>query len=633
MDRNQLTGILLIAALFIAFFYFTKPSEEERLTQKRKKDSLEQVYHQQAVERQQKAAEIENREQTIANENANDSAKLVQISKKFGSFSNATIGEKKYITLENDLIKIKFSNLGGKPYSVQLKDYQTHDSLPLILFDGDSSVFGLKFHEEQNLKLYDITTDQLFFTPSETQPSIIVSDAVKTITYKLDAGNDRFIEFVYRLEPNSYMLDFEINIVGIKDIIAGNSSYIDLNWDYFVTGQEKGRDWENDNTTIYYKFFEDETDYLTERSEKETEELRTKVSWIAYKQQFFSSILISDNYFLNAHIDAEKVHDSKKYLKHFKSNIALPYKGAPKEKLDMRFYFGPNHYQTLNKYDIGIEKIIPLGWGIFGWVNRFAIIPVFNFLGSFMSSYGLIILILTILIKLVLFPLTYKSYVSSAKMRVMKPQLEELLKKIPKDKSMERQQKSMEYYKKVGVNPMGGCLPMVLQMPILIAMFRFFPSSIELRQKSFLWADDLSSYDAIISWTGDIPLVSQFYGNHISLFTLLMTISTIIYTRINQQQMGDTSAQMPGMKYMMYLFPVMMLFWFNNYASGLSYYYFIANIITFAQMYAIKRFVDDKAILKKLSETKKKPIKKSSFLAKLEKRAREQAKTNAKRKR
>jgi YidC/Oxa1 family membrane protein insertase len=215
----------------------------------------------------------------------------------------------------------------------------------------------------------------------------------------------------------------------------------------------------------------------------------------------------------------------------------------------------------------------------------------------------------------------------------MKPQLEELLKKIPKDKSMERQQKSMEYYKKVGVNPMGGCLPMVLQMPILIAMFRFFPSSIELRQKSFLWADDLSSYDAIISWTGDIPLVSQFYGNHISLFTLLMTISTIIYTRINQQQMGDTSAQMPGMKYMMYLFPVMMLFWFNNYASGLSYYYFIANIITFAQMYAIKRFVDDKAILKKLSETKKKPIKKSSFLAKLEKRAREQAKTNAKRKR
>ncbi|MBT3209956.1 MAG: membrane protein insertase YidC, partial [Bacteroidetes bacterium] len=620
MDRNQLTGILLIAALFIAFFYFTQPSEEERLTQKRKKDSLEQVYHQQAVERQQKAAEIENREQTIANDNANDSAKFAQITEKFGSFSKATVGKKKYITLENDLIKIKFSNLGGKPYSVQLKDYQTHDSLPLILFDGDSSVFGLKFHEEQNLKLYDITTDQLFFTPSESQPSIIVTNAVKTITYKLDAGNNRYIEFVYRLEPNSYMLDFEINIVGIKDIIAGNSSYIDLNWSYFVTGQEKGRDWENDNSTIYYKFYEDETDYLTERSEKESEELRTKVSWIAYKQQFFSSILISDNYFLNAQIDSEKVNNSKKHFKHFKSNIALPYKGSQKEKLDMRFYFGPNHYQTLSKYDIGIEKVIPLGWGIFGWVNRFAIIPIFNFLGSFMSNYGLIILILTILIKLVLFPLTYKSYVSSAKMRVMKPQLDELLKKIPKEKSMERQQKSMEYYKKVGVNPMGGCLPMVLQMPILIAMFRFFPSSIELRQKSFLWAEDLSTYDAIISWSAEIPLLSSFYGNHISLFTLLMTISTIIYTRINQQQMGDTSAQMPGMKYMMYLFPVMMLFWFNNYASGLSYYYFIANIITFAQMYAIKRFVDDKAILKKLSDTKKKPIKKSSFLAKLEKR-------------
>jgi len=357
MDRNQLTGILLIAALFIAFFYFTKPSEEERLTQKRKKDSLEQVYHQQAVERQQKAAEIENREQTIANENANDSAKLVQISKKFGSFSNATIGEKKYITLENDLIKIKFSNLGGKPYSVQLKDYQTHDSLPLILFDGDSSVFGLKFHEEQNLKLYDITTDQLFFTPSETQPSIIVSDAVKTITYKLDAGNDRFIEFVYRLEPNSYMLDFEINIVGIKDIIAGNSSYIDLNWDYFVTGQEKGRDWENDNTTIYYKFFEDETDYLTERSEKETEELRTKVSWIAYKQQFFSSILISDNYFLNAHIDAEKVHDSKKYL----NQILLFLTKVPQKKnLICGFILAQIIIKHLTNTILGLKKLFHL---------------------------------------------------------------------------------------------------------------------------------------------------------------------------------------------------------------------------------------------------------------------------------
>ena len=630
MDRNQLTGILLIGALFIAFIYFSKPSAEEIKEQKRIKDSLAEVYHQQAIERQQKEAEVQKIEQVIVSDNTSDSVKLEQISKKLGSFSKAATGEREFVTLENNLIKITFSNLGGKPYSVQLKDYQTHDSLPLILFNGDSTVFGLKFHEEKNLKLFDITTDQLFFTPNVSQSTIKVSDAGKTVSYKLDAGNNRFIEFVYRLEPNSYMLDFDINIVGLKDIIAGNSSYIDLNWSYFVASLEKGRKWESDNSTIYYKFYEDEVDYLSERSEKESEELRTKVSWIAYKQQFFSSILISDKYFLNAQINSDKVHDSEKYFKHFKSSIAIPYRGENSEKVDLRFYFGPNHYNTLNEYDIDVEKIIPLGWGIFGWVNRFAIIPVFNFLGLFISNYGIIILLLTIMIKLVLFPLTYKSYVSSAKMRVMKPQLEELLKKIPKEKSMERQQKSMEYYKKVGVNPMGGCLPMVLQMPILIAMFRFFPSSIELRQKAFLWATDLSSYDAIYSWTGDIPLISEFYGNHISLFTLLMTISTIIYTRINQQQMGDTSAQMPGMKYMMYLFPVMMLFWFNNYASGLSYYYFIANIITFSQMYAIKRFVDDKAILKKLNETKKKPIKKSSFLAKLEKRAREQAKANSK---
>ncbi|MEA3446296.1 MAG: membrane protein insertase YidC, partial [Bacteroidota bacterium] len=277
------------------------------------------------------------------------------------------------------------------------------------------------------------------------------------------------------------------------------------------------------------------------------------------------------------------------------------------------------HYTSLKEFDLNLEELVPLGWGIFGWVNRFAVIPVFNFLSKFISNYGIIILLLTLIIKLVLFPLTYKSYMSSAKMRVLKPQVEEMTKNIPKDKAMEKQQKTMALYKKAGVNPMGGCLPMALQMPILIAMFRFFPASIELRQESFLWANDLSAYDSIYDLPFDIP----FYGDHISLFTLLMTISTIIYTRLNQSQMGDMNSQMPGMKTMMYIFPVMMLFWFNNYASGLSYYYFVANVITFSQMYLIKRFVDEKAIMKQLEANKKKPVKKSNFQSRIEKMAKE----------
>jgi YidC/Oxa1 family membrane protein insertase len=315
----------------------------------------------------------------------------------------------------------------------------------------------------------------------------------------------------------------------------------------------------------------------------------------------------------------ENIKNDNRYLKFCTSKLTVPFEPKPNENLAFQFYFGPNHYKTLREFDLDLQELVPLGWGIFGWVNRFAVIPIFNFLGSYISNYGIIILLMTIIIKLVLFPLTYRSYRSSAKMRVLRPQIEELTKSIPKEKAMERQQKTMEFYRKVGVNPMGGCLPVALQMPILIAMFRFFPASIELRQESFLWAEDLSSYDSVL----DLPFNIPFYGEHVSLFTLLMTISTIIYTRLNQNQMGDASTQMPGMKTMMYLFPVMMLFWFNSYASGLSYYYLVANLITFAQMYAIKWYIDENALLKQLEANKKKPAKKSGFQERLEKMARE----------
>ena len=312
------------------------------------------------------------------------------------------------------------------------------------------------------------------------------------------------------------------------------------------------------------------------------------------------------------------------------SKISLPYKhGAKKVSIPLAFYFGPNKYSDLRKISLSegdnlkMHKLVPLGWGIFGWVNRLAIIPLFNFLGTFISSYGIIILVMTIFIKTVLFPLTYRSFLSSAKMRVLKPEIEKINEKISKDKAMERQQATMAMYKKAGVNPMGGCLPMLLQMPILFAMFRFFPVSIQLRQQSFLWADDLSSYDAILEWSTHIPLLSTFYGNHVSLFTLLMTASTIIYTRM-QNSMNPQNNAMPGMKTMMYMMPIMFLFFLNNYASGLSYYYFVANVITFTQMYLIRRFVDEDKVLAKLEAAKKKaPKKKSGFQARLEEMARQ----------
>ncbi|PLX11297.1 MAG: membrane protein insertase YidC, partial [Marinilabiliales bacterium] len=337
---------------------------------------------------------------------------------------------------------------------------------------------------------------------------------------------------------------------------------------------------------------------------------------VSYQHQFFSSILVADNFLANGIIEYKSFEEGDKYLKYFESTIGLPFEFTSESSVPLSFYFGPNHFNTLKQYELGFEKIIPLGKSIFGWINRFVIIPAFNFLDNFITNYGLIILILTILIKLVLFPLTYKSYLSTAKMRVLKPEIDEISKKFPKkEDAMKKQQATMAMYKKVGVNPMGGCIPMAIQFPILIAMFRFFPASFELRQKAFLWADDLSSFDSII----DLPFTIPQYGDHVSLFTILMAIALIFSSKLNTGQMNDANQQMPGMKFMMtYMMPVMLLFIFNSYSSGLSYYYFLSNVITLGQTLFIRRFVDDEALLKKLHDNKKKPVKKSKWQERLE---------------
>ncbi|RLD66695.1 MAG: membrane protein insertase YidC [Bacteroidetes bacterium] len=624
MDRNQIFGIVLIAVILIGYSIYTKPTQEDIEKARQDKVTRDSISRVQEELDKQNAAKFANEEnQTLNQESFNqsdstiqDSAKMNQIKETFGSFGESAIGEQEFYTLENELIKLIISTKGGRPYSVEMKNHQRYDSTTLLLFDGNSTVFGMKFFAENR----SISTNEMFFKPVSSNSELNATESEKSAAFRLYAGEDRYIEYTYKMKPGSYLVDFDIRFVGMDKIISSNNSYIDLNWFVNLPSLEKGWKWENQNAGIYWKYFQDEVDWLSETSDEDEESLSTKVKWISFKQQFFSSVLIAKTSMLNASVEHENFEENSKYLKKLNANISLPFDGTANEKIEFAFYYGPNKYDILKNInideneDLNLTKMIPLGWGIFGWINRFAIIPLFNFLGGFLSSYGLIILVMTVLIKLILFPLTYKSYASSAKMRVLKPQIDEINKKIPKDKSMERQQATMALYKKAGVNPMGGCLPMVLQFPILIAMFRFFPASIELRQQSFLWATDLSSYDSIY----DLPFTIPFYGDHVSLFTLLMAVSIIFSTKLNSSQMQGANAQMPGMKTMMYMMPVMMLFWFNNYSAGLSYYYFLSNLITVGQTLIIRRFVDDEAVLKKLNENKKKPKKKSKFQSRLE---------------
>jgi YidC/Oxa1 family membrane protein insertase len=607
MDRNSIIGIIVIAGILIVWSTLNKPSKEEIEAARFKRDSLEIVHQQQIIQQEKiETAKIQNIQNNITVEEIVD---VNQYKSQFGSFADAAVGKQEFTILENELLRLKIANKGGRVYSVELKDYKTYTKKPLLLFDGDSTVFGLNFFSENK----SIITNDLFFEPFEKS-----SNSVKM---RLHAGNDRYIEYVYTLNPESYKVDFDINFVGMNEVVASNLSVIDLKFSMYSPQQEKGMQNENLYTTMGYKFYQDEVKSLSARSKDENkEEINTKLKWISYQQQFFSTILVADTYFSNAVLEFTNLESSVKYLKHFESTIGIPFEYSAKSTIPLSFYFGPNHYTTLKKQKLDFEEIIPLGWAIFGWVNKFAVIPVFNFLDNYIASYGIIILILTILIKLVLFPLTYKSYLSTAKMRVLKPEIDEISKKFPKkEDAMKKQQATMAMYKKVGVNPMGGCIPMAIQMPILFAMFRFFPSSIELRQEAFLWADDLSSYDSIFSWSVDIPLISSIYGNHISLFTILMAIALVFSSKLNTGQMNDTNQQMPGMKFMMtYMMPVMMLVFFNRYAAGLSYYYFLSNVITLGQTVFIRRFVDDEAILKKLHENKKKPVKKSKWQERLE---------------
>lgn len=615
MDRNSIIGLLLIGAVLFTFSLFNKPSEEQikAAQEKQRLDSL-------AIVEKNKQAQIQQiRTDSLnaivkADSNATingDSALAIANDQKYGAFATAADGKEQFFTIENELIKVTLTTKGGKVHQVQLKKYLTFDKKPLILNDGDSSVFGLNFFAQNR----SISSDQLFFEPVGNSFSV-TGDQQQSFSMRMMGGTGKYIEYIYKLKGNTYRLDFDINFININDLLPSNSSYVELDWRQKIRCQERTVHNERAASTIYYRYKDDEVDYLGETKDHD-EALKTKVQWVSFKQQFFTSVLIADDSFdkptkITTHTPPE---ENTQYVKYFTANFTIPYSHKPAESFGMSFYFGPNHYKTLKKFDLALEKQIPLGWGIFGWVNRYAVINIFNWLDGFNMNYGLIILILTILIKVALLPLTYKAYLSTAKMKVLKPEVEEIQKKHKED-PLKSQQELMGMYKKAGVNPLGGCFPMLLQMPILIAMFRFFPASIELRQQKFLWAVDLSTYDSIFDFGFKVP----FYGDHISLFTILMTISTIMYTRMNSQMTAGTN---PQMKWIMYLMPILFLGIFNNYSAGLSYYYFLANMITFGQQFLFRQFVDENAIHAKIQENKKKPTKKSNFQQRLEKMAKE----------
>jgi YidC/Oxa1 family membrane protein insertase len=634
MDKNSIIGLVLIGLLFLGYFYFTKPSKEQIEAAKRSQDSIENIkktYNDSLIAIEELKSEYN--QQNIENDNIvnsltdyqKDSINDINLSYKYGMFRNGANGEEKLVTIENEKMIIKLSNKGGKIYSVQLKDYVTWDTMPLILFenreysgfDKNASSFGLEMIADGKT----IITNDMYFSPTIDTDIIKVTDKPLEISMRLySTDQNKYIEYQYTIQPDDYMIDFNVNFVGLNMELSTNP-YVTLRWNSLIPALEKGRDWESNNTTIYYRLSDDEIDRLNETKDNDNFDSRANVKWVAYKQQFFSSILIAKDKLERPYITLEKLKpNNANILKSFQSEFTFPLEHKESETYAFNFYFGPNRFSQLKSYNEKLEKVVPLGWGIFGWVNRFLVIPIFNWLGKFIANYGIIILFLTIIIKVILFPFTYKSYMSSAKMRILKPQVDALNEKYPKGKEMEKQQAVMNLYKRAGASPMGGCLPMLIQFPILIAMFRFFPASIELRQESFLWAKDLSSYDSIL----DLPFIIPLYGNHISLFTLLMAATMVISTRLTSASQ-PSSSNMPGMKMMMYIMPLFMVLWFNNYSSGLSYYYLLANLITIIQTWVMQKFIvkEDK-VLAQMEANKKKVKSKSKWQQRIEEVQRQQ---------
>lgn len=647
MDKKSIIGIAVVALLFFGFAYFNtqeqKKYQEEMAAWQAYQDSVALATRPVVPAADSVALTAGGQDP----EQAAEAARERRVAALGEYLAAARDGEEREFVVENDVMAVTFSTRGGQIRDVLLKDYTKYAprgerNIPVSLMDPATARFDLSFFVKNGLNNVKVNTMEYVFTPSAVETT---ADGAKAVRMRLPISETAALEYEYliydtKAPARDYLVDFDVRLVNMAAEMANQTS-IGIDWSNTSYQNERGFKNENMYTTVAYRFpGESSIEELSMSDEERSKEITTSVNWVAFKQHYFSSVFIAPQNLSYADVGFTTAQPGSGYIKDFSARMTVPYT-AQTTGYDFAFYFGPNEYSILKKVgdtdagdgDLYLERLIPLGWGIFGWINRWCVIPVFDFLRNYIPSFGIIILILAVLVRLVISPLTYKSYVSMAKMRLIKPQVDELAKKYPKQEdAMKRQQATMELYKKAGINPMGGCIPMLIQMPILIAMFRFFPASIELRGQSFLWAGDLSSYDSVLNLPFSIP----FYGDHVSLFALLMALSTFGYSYYSYQQTASSQPQMAGMKFMMlYLMPLMLLFWFNDYSSGLCYYYLLSNLLTIGQTLIIRRMVDDTKIqaIMQANAARKSNGKKSKFQQRYEELLRQQeAQQRAKRK-
>lgn len=630
MDKNTWIGFGLIALILIGFSFFNRPSKEELARRQHYRDSIALVQQQKEAEAAAVAV-LDSINSAADMDSAVFQERHEQILAQYGNFAVAAEGEKELFAVENDVLRLVFSTQGAGIYSAELKNYKAYgDSVNnLQLFIGAERELNYTLVTRNDRVL---STCNLFFQKQEIHTDN-AGNQVVTLRLMTDV-EDSYIDFVYTIPQADYMIGFDIKAHNMQQILAANLNALEMDWNQIIPQQERGRKFEERYAQLQYMFMNRDMEKLSEAKHDQEKE-NAKIRWVAYKDQFFSSVMISEDGFESSVLESTPQGKDSRYIKEYKTNTSFFFDPSGEKVSAFRMYLGPNHYNTLKAYDKGKQKyellnlrsLVPLGWEIVAWINRILVIPMFDLFTSWGIGIGWVILLMTLVIKLIILPFTFKSYQSSAKMRVLKPQLDEINAKYPPEKMQERQQETMKLYSKAGVSPMSGCLPMLFQMPVVMAMFWFFPTAIELRGQSFLWADDLSAYDAILSWDMYIPIISWAFNNHISLFTLLMTATNIVYTVLNMQtQAGGNDPSMKMMKWMMYLMPVMFLFIFNDYAAGLSYYYFISLLITILQTMVFRWTLNDQRVLEQMAkaQAKKQNKKKSGFMARLEQVQREQ---------
>ncbi len=594
MDRNTVIGFSLIFLILMGYYWYTAPTPEQQALMQRTQDSLSKIEALSQKKSEPKSAVVKTLDSTKTDTAFVDKS-------AFGQYTNTA--DAKNITISNPHLAVTINTKGGAVSKVVLSKFKRADSSELVLLDPQGA--------NQNWSWADEKGNQI---SSSNYVWTVENQTAQSVSLKIKINDSAYIRQDYALhDTNVYVVDYKFIIHGMDPFIRRGNSDFKLNWSAELNKQERGKKWELQNSTVAYKFPNEDPETL-KATEPTEEALKNKIQWVAFKQQYFTMLLANKTEFsTDAKLSWEDLKDSQK-VKKMNAELYVEYDGEPNKEINMAYYFGPNHYKSMQACNVGInhhsiERIIPMGWGIFGWVNRYIVVPVFSALDGVIGSMGIIILLLTIIIKTLLLPLVYKSYISTAKMRILKPEIDEIKEKHGND-LQKVQSENMSLYKKAGVSPLSGCVPMLLQMPILFAMFQFFPNAFELRQKTFLWSNDLSTYDSILDFGFNIP----FYGDHVSLFTLLMTLSTLIYTHLNNQISGVTGQ----MKWIGYFMPVIFLGVLNDYASGLTWYYFVSNMITFGQQYAIRRMVDDKKLHAQIAESRKKPVVKSNFQKKME---------------